>query len=96
MHLTDRSLFHDKAYIDGCWVEADNHSTIPVTNPATGEVIGHVPNMGQAETARAIAAADSAFAAWRRLTANVRADLLKSWHRLILENISDIAKIITQ
>ena len=93
--FTDRTLSHDKAYIDGCWVEADNHSSIAVTNPANAEVIGHVPNMGQAETARAIASAYSAFAAWRRLTANARADLLKSWHRLILEHISDIAKLIT-
>ena len=43
--------------IGGQWVGSDAGGTINVTNPATGEVIGSVPNGGTDETNRAIAAA---------------------------------------
>ncbi len=42
-------LFKTQAYIDGKWVNADKGGVIEVTNPATGEVIGTIPNMGKAE-----------------------------------------------
>ena len=48
-------------FINGQWVGADSGETIDVTNPATGDVIGTVPNAGGAETARAIDAAQAAF-----------------------------------
>ena len=71
--LTDPDLFRQAALIGGEWVGADGGGTFAVTNPATGETIGHVPNMGAAETERAIAAAAAAFPAWSRLTAPERA-----------------------
>ena len=57
MQLSDPGLMKDRCYLGGEWVAADSGETIPVTNPATGEVLGHVPRMGAAETARAIDAA---------------------------------------
>ena len=59
MKLRDQKLFRQQCYIDGEWVDADSGATIAVTNPATGEVLGTVPNMGAAETRRAIEAADA-------------------------------------
>ncbi len=56
--LKDPTLFRQANYLDGKWVEADNGQTIVVKNPATGEAIGEVPNMGVAETRRAIEAAE--------------------------------------
>ena len=53
----------EKAYINGQWLDADSKATIPVTNPATGELIGTVPNMGVTETRRAIDFANAALPA---------------------------------
>jgi len=56
MQLKDPQLLRQQAYIDGQWLDADSGQTIAVNNPATGEIIGHVPKMGRAETRRAIEA----------------------------------------
>ena len=47
----------EAAYVNGQWIAADSGKTLAVHNPATGELIGSVPDCGQAETARAIEAA---------------------------------------
>ena len=64
-------------------------------NPATGELIGVVPNMGRGETRRAIEAAQAAQPAWRALTAKERAERLRRWYELMLENQEDLARIMT-
>ncbi len=95
MQLIDNKLFKQKAYIDGQWVDADSGKTFEVTNPATGEVIGVVPEMGATETKQAIAAADKAFAIWKTKTAKERSAILRRWYELLLENKEDLAKIMT-
>ena len=62
--LADPTLLREQCFIDGQWVAADDGSTFPVTNPATGAVIGHVPRCGAGETRRAIEAAKKAMAGW--------------------------------
>ncbi len=93
--LRDPSLLRLQAYIDGRWCEADDGSSFAVTNPATGGTIGSVPNMGVAETRRAIAAADTAWTGWRRKTAAERAKILRRWFELMLTNADDLAFIMT-
>ena len=93
--LTDPSLLRQQAYIDGAWCDADDASTITVTNPATGVAIGTVPHMGAAETARAIDAANAAWPAWRKKSAKERAVILRKWNDLILANADDLALIMT-
>ncbi len=93
--LADASLFRQQAHVDGQWCDADSGKVIPVTNPATGETIGTVPNMGAAETRRAIAAADAAMPAWRAKTAKERAKVLRKWNDLMLENQEDLARLMT-
>ena len=95
MDLKDTTLFRQQAYIDGAWVDADNNQTFAVTNPANGEVLGAVPEMGRAETARAIAAAEAALPAWRAKTAKERAVILKKWFDLVMENQEDLAHLMT-
>jgi len=85
----------EKAYINGQWVEADNKTTISVTNPATGELIGTVPKMGATETRRAIAFASEALPAWRAKTAKARARILRTWFDLIIENQEALAQLMT-
>ncbi|MED5609207.1 NADP-dependent succinate-semialdehyde dehydrogenase [Pseudomonas sp. JH-2] len=95
MQLKDSSLFRQQAYIDGAWVDADNGQTLKVNNPATNETIGSVPKMGAAETRRAIEAADRALPAWRALTAKDRANRLRRWFELMIENQDDLARLMT-
>ncbi|QAX81509.1 NADP-dependent succinate-semialdehyde dehydrogenase [Candidatus Pseudomonas adelgestsugas] len=95
MHLKDTKLFRQQAFIDGAWVDADNGQTIKVNNPATGEILGIVPKMGVAETRRAIEAANRALPTWRILTAKDRANKLRCWFELIIENQDDLALLIT-
>jgi succinate-semialdehyde dehydrogenase/glutarate-semialdehyde dehydrogenase len=95
VELQDKALFRQQAYINGEWADADSGATFEVTNPATGEVLGVVPEMGAAETRRAIEAAEAAWAGWRRKTAKERSAILRKWHGLMLENQADLAKIMT-
>ncbi|MDD9716937.1 NAD-dependent succinate-semialdehyde dehydrogenase [Dinoroseobacter sp. PD6] len=94
-HLKDPALLASKAYFAGGWTDADSGATFPVTNPARGDVIAHVPDLGRAETARAIAAADAAQKPWAARTAKDRAQVLRRWFDLIVENADDLARILT-
>jgi succinate-semialdehyde dehydrogenase/glutarate-semialdehyde dehydrogenase len=93
--LKDPSLLCDKALVAGNWVDADDGTTFPVTNPARGDVIGHVPNLGRAETARAIAAAHHAMKDWAARPAKERAQVLRKWFDLMMENQNDLGLILT-
>ena len=95
MELKDQGLFRQQCFIDGKWVDADSGETVEVTNPANGKVIGTMPNAGAAETKRAISAADRAWKDWRSMTAKERAALIRAWHDLILENLDDLALLMT-
>ena len=93
--LKDPDLFRQQGYIDGAWVDADSKAVFNVTNPANGSVIGTAPDMGAAETRRAIEAANAAWPAWRTRTAKERAAILRKWFELILANQADLAQIMT-
>jgi succinate-semialdehyde dehydrogenase / glutarate-semialdehyde dehydrogenase len=95
LKLKDRNLFRQQCYVDGAWRDADSGKTLPVTNPATGEVLGTVPNMGAAETRRAIEAANAAWPAWRAKTAKERSAVLRKWAELMMANQEDLAVIMT-
>jgi succinate-semialdehyde dehydrogenase/glutarate-semialdehyde dehydrogenase len=93
--LDDARLFRARAYIDGSWVDADSGETFEVLNPATGDVLAEVPRCGAAESRRAIVAAEAAQPEWRAKTAKGRAHVLRRWHDLLLENIDDLALLLT-
>ncbi|MFC3229300.1 NADP-dependent succinate-semialdehyde dehydrogenase [Marinibaculum pumilum] len=95
MQLSDKSLLRSQCYIDGAWTNADSGKSFAVTNPATGEELATVPDMGAAETRRAIEAADKAWPAWRRKTAKERAVILRRWFDLMMENQDDLAVLMT-
>src|SRR5690606_32165456 len=95
LSLSDASLLKTQAYIDGQWVDADDGSTFAVSNPATGEEIAQVAKAGQAETARAIAAAERAMGDWKALPAKSRAQILRKWFDLMMANQEDLAIIMT-
>ena len=93
--LRDGSLFREQCYIDGAWVDADSGAAIAVNNPASDEILGTVPKLGAEETARAIEAANRAWPGWRAKTAKERANILRTWYDLILENQEDLAVLMT-
>jgi succinate-semialdehyde dehydrogenase/glutarate-semialdehyde dehydrogenase len=95
MRLRDAGLFRQLCHIDGAWVPALSGATIDVDDPATGDVLGSVPNAGREETHAAIAAAAAAFPAWRSTTAKERATILRRWFDLIMQNQDDLAMLMT-
>ena len=72
MPLQDPDLLRELCYVGGAWIEADAGGWLAVTDPACGATIARVPDLGVAETRRAIAAAYNAWPAWRGLTAGER------------------------
>lgn len=95
MQLSDPDLVRDKCLVDGKWVGATSGESFPITNPATGAVISTVPKFGSDETAKAIAAAERAYPAWRAKTAKERAQLLHKWFDLIIDATEDLAQLMT-
>ncbi|MHB1870753.1 MAG: NAD-dependent succinate-semialdehyde dehydrogenase [Steroidobacteraceae bacterium] len=95
MKLRDPNLLRTQAYIGGRWVSAEGGGVATVRNPATGETLGTVPELGAVETRRAIEAAHGAFAGWAALPARERGALLRRWYTLILEHQEDLATLMT-
>jgi aspartate-semialdehyde dehydrogenase len=90
-----RALLCEQAYVAGEWTGADAEARVQVFDPATGEAIGSVPELGAGQMRRAIEAARAAFPAWRGLLPRRRADVLMEWRRLILENVEPLAMLIS-
>ncbi|PQP04270.1 succinate-semialdehyde dehydrogenase (NADP(+)) [Pseudomonas frederiksbergensis] len=95
MKLDDLQLLREQAYVNGQWIEADDGTRFAVTNPADGETIAQVSSLGQAETTRAIAAAQAALPTWRGKTAKERSNVLRTWFELIMANQEDLARLLS-
>jgi aspartate-semialdehyde dehydrogenase len=88
------NLLFDAAYIDGQWVKCEAPA-IAVNDPSSGERIGTVPDLGVAETRRAIQAAHAAMAGWKALLPQQRSVYLRKWYDLMLANKEDLARLMT-
>ena len=95
LEIKNQSLFIEKAYIDGRWVDADDKSTLDVINPVNQEIIGQVPNCGAEETNVAINAAAEAQKKWQKYPAKEKASILRDFYDLLCSNQADLAKILT-
>ena len=95
LEIKNQSLFIEKAYIDGRWVDADDKSTLEVINPVNQEIIGQVPNCGAEETNVAINAAAEAQKKWQKYPAKEKASILRDFYDLLCSNQDDLAKILT-
>ena len=93
--LKDQSLFKQKCFINGEWVNSDNGDTFDIINPSDLTVVGSMPNASKKETIRAIDAANNSWSDWKKLTGKDRSIIIRRWHELILENIDDLALIMT-
>ncbi|MBI3988188.1 MAG: NAD-dependent succinate-semialdehyde dehydrogenase [candidate division NC10 bacterium] len=82
-------------YLDGQWVEADSGKTFEVKDPATGEVVGIVPDGGASETRKAIEVAYRAFKGWAGMTPKARGELLRKVDSLMRERVDALARLVT-
>jgi succinate-semialdehyde dehydrogenase/glutarate-semialdehyde dehydrogenase len=95
MKLKDPGLWKERGLVGGQWLAADSGLTTEIRNPANGERLGAVPDMGAAETRRAIDAAHAALPGWAKKTAGERARIMRAWFDLMLAHQEDLAVIMT-
>ena len=93
MTLQSISIFRDKCLLNGKWCVGEN--PMPVYNPATGDVIAHVPSLGADETNQAIDDAAQALSSWKQTSPMERASLLRGWYQLILDSKASLAYIMS-
>jgi succinate-semialdehyde dehydrogenase/glutarate-semialdehyde dehydrogenase len=91
--LKDPGLFCQESYINGQWVSGK--SRFAVHNPATGSLIANVCDADDQSGQQAIDAASAAFSAWSKMTGKDRSIIMRRWYDLIIENIVDLATIMT-
>ena len=95
LKLDNNSLLRDAAFFDGAWHGSRSGGRFPVHNPATGEVIAEVADLGTEEVREAIKAAHRAFPAWRSKTARERAAIMRRWYELMMAAQEDLAQLMT-
>ncbi len=95
LKLDDPSLIRTDAFIDGAWRTAASNARFAVADPATGEILAEVADLGGDETREAIETAARALPAWRARTAKDRAALMRRWFELIMAAQEDLARIMT-
>lgn len=90
--LKRADLFRQQCHIDGKWV---GEPTVAVRNPASWGVIGKIPDLGKADTERAVGAAEAALPKWRAMSAKDRAVIMRKWNDLMLQHQEDLARLMT-
>ncbi|WP_432696715.1 NAD-dependent succinate-semialdehyde dehydrogenase [Marinobacterium sp. YM272] len=93
--MTSTLITKTQAYVDGQWVSAASGKTLAVLNPANGEHLADVPDMSAGEASAAVEAAHRAFASWKKTTAKARAQMLRRWYELIMDNQERLAQLMT-
>ncbi|MEM1214347.1 MAG: NAD-dependent succinate-semialdehyde dehydrogenase [Bacteroidota bacterium] len=94
--MSTTALFRQQAYVNGQWTDAQNGVTLDVINPYTQAVLGTVPDMGASDCKSAIEAAHTAFQSWKNRPAHERADILRKWCDLQMENLVELAELLTK
>jgi succinate-semialdehyde dehydrogenase/glutarate-semialdehyde dehydrogenase len=95
LQLNDQDLLRTGVFVNGDWLDDAGGRAIPVYNPATGKVIVEVAGADRETTVRAIEAAEEAQKEWAARPAKERANILRRWFDLIIENSEDLARILT-
>jgi succinate-semialdehyde dehydrogenase/glutarate-semialdehyde dehydrogenase len=93
--LEAATLLKSDLFVGGSWVPAADGARFAVTDPATGREIASVASATRSDVERAIDAAAVAFPAWAALPAPQRSQALRRWYELILENVDELAAILT-
>lgn len=96
MTATSTATIDGKGFIGGAWRDATSGDRIDVTDPATGELVGTVPDMGREECRAAIEAAAHALPAWSALTAKERADVMMRMYAAMTARVDELAELLTR
>ncbi len=94
--LARADLLQQKAWINGRWLSAASAATFAVHDPASGEVLAEISDLGADDCKAAVCAAHDAFPGWRDLTAKQRSEILYKWYQLMLQHADDLAMLITR
>jgi len=94
-HLSSDRFLRDAGFINGVWTSGTATKTFDVLNPATGERLATLPDMGADDTRAAIEAAYAAQAAWAARPAKDRSAVLRRWYDLMIANADELAAILT-
>ena len=90
------SLIRHQAFINGQWCDSQDKQSFSVLNPASGDIIASVPDMGEEDTRAAIDSAYQAFPAWKALTGKERSAHIYKWYQLILEYAEELAALLSR
>ncbi len=93
--LADPTLLRDALFIGGKWQSPEQCDSLDVINPATGQVLISVTSGRREDAVAAIEAADEALPDWSARTAKERSIIIRRWHDLVVENVDDLARILT-
>ncbi len=91
--LNDPSLLKPDALINAQWVQGAQR--FDVHDPATGQKLADVANLGPAEAEQAIHAANAAWPAWRNKTGKERSIILRKWYDLLMAHVEDLGRLMT-
>ena len=94
MQLKNPDLVRSQAFINGQWVDGAD-GTFSVYNPFDGSEVAAVAMVSAAQTEQAIADADKAFASWKKVGCEQRAQIMRKWYDLIIANADDLAVLMT-
>lgn len=89
------SLFRNKAFLNGLWLDANSGKRWAISNPASGQLLGDVPEMGAEETACLIPLASQAQKDWAARTAKERSVLLRRWYVAMMDAQEELAQLLT-
>ncbi|KAI9715479.1 MAG: hypothetical protein M1812_005955 [Candelaria pacifica] len=95
LQLNDKSLLKQDAFVNGEFIQAKSGKTFEVTDPASGKVIGTMPEFDKTDVEVAIKAASEALPSFRKTTGRERSRMLRKWYQLMTDNADDLAKLIT-
>ena len=93
--LANPDLLKQQCFIKDGWFDSSDATTLEVSNPFNGDVIGNVPSLTTDDVNDAVAASHEAQIDWATKTAKERAELLQKWADLIDANKEDLAIIMT-
>jgi len=93
--LKDPGLLRDALFVGGAWQQPEECGSLEVHNPATGMLVASIPSGRREDAIAAVDAAENALPAWSALPAKERSRLIRRWYDLIVENVDDLARILT-
>ena len=96
MITTESALGLVGFYINGAWEKPQGRGTLPVTNPATGNVLAEAPYASEADVDRAVRSAHEAFLKWRDVPVVDRVQVLYRFKTLLEEHAAEVAAILTR